>query len=300
MSWTDILQTAVSGFALGATYSLVALGFVIVVAATKIMNFAQGGFVLLGAYLTYFFGAVLGLGFVPGLLISVAVTGATAIAVEKFVMRRLTHRPGFTVLMATIGVLYIIEAVVAALWGVQAHNLGDPWGLQTVRIGTISVAVADMWALGIGVVLIAICFVYLQFSRGGLSMRASANDKEAAISVGISPRRVTYGVWFAAGALGAVAGTLMATGSSGVTLGLTSVVFATMPAIVLGGLDSPIGAIVGGFAIGLVQQFTSLVQPIYWPELGSRFATLTPFIVLLLVLLIRPKGLFGTRAVERF
>lgn len=300
MSWIDILQTGVSGFALGSTYALVALGFVIVFAATRIMNFAQGGFVLLGAYLTYHFGAVWGLGFFPGLLISVLISGTAAIAVEKLVMRRLTHRPGFTILMVTIGVLYVIEALVASIWGVQAKNLGDPWRLDTVQIGNVAIAIADIWTLAISVALIVGCFLYLTYTRGGLAMRASASDKEASLSVGISPRKVTYGVWFTAGALGAVAGTLLATGSSGVTLGLTSVVFATMPAIVLGGLDSPVGAIVGGFVIGLVQQFTALLQPIYWPELGSRFATLTPFIVLLLVLLIRPKGLFGTRAVERF
>jgi Branched-chain amino acid ABC-type transport system, permease components len=300
MSWTDILQTAVSGFALGATYSLVALGFVIVVAATRVMNFAQGGFVLLGAYLTYFFGAGLGLGFWVGLALSIIVTGLVSIAIEWLVMRRLAHRPGFTVLMVTIGVLYIIEALVAAVWGVRAHNLGDPWGLDTIRLGSVAISVADIWTLGISLALIVACFLYLTFTRGGLAMRASASDKEAAISVGINPRAVTYGVWFVAGALGAVAGTLLATGTAGVTLGLTSVVFATLPAIVLGGLDSPIGAIIGGFVIGLVQQFTALLQPIYWPELGSRFATLTPFLVLLIVLLVRPKGLFGTRAVERF
>ncbi|GAA4046406.1 branched-chain amino acid ABC transporter permease [Arthrobacter methylotrophus] len=300
MTWNDILQTAVSGFALGSTYALVALGFVIVFAATRIMNFSQGAFVLLGAYLTYQFGAVWNLGFFGGLLCSVGVCGLTAILTERFVMRRFAHRPTFSVLMVTIGVLYIFEAIVSSIWGVKSQNLGDPWRLDTITMGGVAISVSDIWTLAISVTLIIACFLFLTYTRGGLSMRASASDKEAAVSIGINPRRVTYGVWFVAGALGAVAGTLLATGSSGVTLGLTSVVFATMPAVVLGGLDSPVGAIVGGFAIGLVQQFTALVQPVLWPDLGSRFATVTPFIVLLLVLLIRPKGLFGTRAVERF
>lgn len=300
MTGTAIAQTLVSGLALGATYSLVALGFVIIFSSSRFMNFAQGGFVLVGAYLTYQFGAVAGLGFWPGFAISIIITAALAVLIQRVVLARFGQGNGGIGILVTVGVLYVIEALVSAIWGVQSRVLGDPWGIATVRLGDITIAVATLWILGISLLLIVATFLFLRFTKGGLAMRATANDPEAAIAVGLNPKLVTYGVWATAGAFGAIAGTLLATGSGGVQLTLTNVVFATMPAIVLGGLDSPIGAIVGGFTIGLVQQFTALLQPIYLPELGPQFPQVTPFIVLLIVLLVRPKGLFGSKLVERF
>lgn len=300
MTWVAVVQTLVSGLALGATYSLVALGFVIIFSASRIMNFAQGGFVIVGAYLTYQFGRVFGLGFWPGFLVSILITAVLAILVQRLVLRRFTHDQGGIAILVTVGVLYIIEALVSAIWGVQTFVLGDPWGIDVVKLGDVTIAVSTLWTIAICVVLIAATFLFLRFTKGGLAMRATANDAEAAIAVGLNPKAVTYGVWATAGAFGAIAGTLLATGSGGVNLTLTNVVFATMPAIVLGGLDSPIGAIVGGFVIGLVQQFTALLQPVLAPELGVQFPQVTPFIVLLIVLLVRPKGLFGTKLVERF
>ncbi|SDB96153.1 amino acid/amide ABC transporter membrane protein 1, HAAT family [Raineyella antarctica] len=300
MTAIDVAQTAVSGLALGSTYALVALGFVIVFAASRMMNFTQGGFVLVGAYLTYHLTARLGLPFLLSALVSIVLCAGLSVLLFRTVVRRFVGRDSFAMLMVTIGILYVIEALVGAVWGVNAQNMGDPWGVRTVRLGPVVMGLGDVWALGISLVLIAACFAYLRFSTGGLAMRASAADPEAAVSVGINPRRVTYGVWAVAGGLGAVAGTLMATGASGVTLGLTSIVFATLPAIVLGGMASPSGAIVGGFLIGLVQQFTALLQPAMLPELGIRFATVTPFLVLVIVLLLRPQGLFGQKAVARF
>lgn len=300
MTWIAVVQTLISGLALGATYSLVALGFVIIFSSSRIMNFAQGGFVLVGAYLTYQFGQGFGMGFVPGFLVSIILTAGIAVVVQRLILRRFGHDEGGIALLVTVGVLYIIEALVASIWGVQPRVLGDPWGIDTVKFNGVTVAVSTLWTIGICVVLIAGTFLFLRFTKGGLAMRSTANDPEAAIAVGLNPKLVTYGVWATAGAFGAIAGTLLATGSGGVQLGLTGVVFATMPAIVLGGLDSPIGAIVGGFAIGLVQQFTALLQPVLAPGLGVQFPSVTPFIILLVVLLFRPKGLFDSKAIERF
>lgn len=299
MSGVIFAQTLISGMALGAAYSLVALGFVIVFAATRTMNFAQGAFVLIGAYATYQFGSVMRLGFVPGLVISIVITALVAVIAQRLVMYRFAHKTGFSGILVTIGVLYILQSIVTTIWGVNAFNLGDPWGVRILQLGSVTIPVASVWRIIISVILIVGTFAFLRYTRGGLAMRATASDSEAAVSVGVRPRRVTYYAWAAAGALGAVAGTLLATGSGGVSLGLTNIVFAAMPAIVLGGLDSPIGAIVGGFVIGIVQQFSALV-PVHIPSLGSEFSTVTPFIVLLIVLLVRPHGIFGTRAVERF
>ncbi|MBB6407165.1 branched-chain amino acid ABC transporter permease [Arthrobacter sp. AZCC_0090] len=300
MTGYEVLQTFFSGLALGASYAILALGFVIVFAATKVLNFAQGAFVLIGAYLTFEFESQLSWPFPIAIVMSMLVSALIGILIERTVIRRFSHSQAFAAVMATVGLLFASQAVVAGFWGDSARNLGDPWGLETVRIFGAAIAVSGLWAIGLSSVLLGLVFGFLRFSRGGLSMRASVSDQEAAIAQGINPRRVAAVAWGLAGASGAVAGVLLATGSNGVNGTLAVAAFAALPAMVLGGLDSPIGALLGGLIIGMVQQFTSLLQPVYLSGLGSEFSSVIPYLVLIVVLLIRPQGLFGTRAVQRF
>jgi branched-chain amino acid transport system permease protein len=300
VSANEFLQTFVSGVSLGGTYAIVALGFVIVFSATGILNLAQGAFVIFGAYLTYQLGSAWGLPFALAVIGSMLVTALLAVALEGAVMRKLTIKQEFAAVMVTAGVLFCSEALATAIWGVQPKNLGDPWGLDTVDLLGAAVALSDIWTLIISAALLSATFAFLNFTRGGLAMRACVVDREAAVAQGISPRRVSAAAWAVAGAAGAVAGAMLATGSAGVNSTLTLAAFAALPAMILGGIDSPVGAIVGGLIIGLVQQFTALLQPEYAEFLGSRFAALTPYIVLTIILLVRPQGLFGTRSVQRF
>jgi branched-chain amino acid transport system permease protein len=300
VSANEFVQTVVAGMSLGGTYAIVALGFVIVFSATGILNFAQGGFVIFGAYLTYQLGADWGLPFALAVIVAMTLCGALAVGLEHTVMRRLTLREEFAAVMLTAGLLFVAEALSMAIWGIQPLNLGDPWGLRTVDVLGAAVAVADLWTVAISTVLLLAAFAFLRFTRGGLSMRACVADREAAVAQGIDPRRVTAIAWAVAGGAGAVAGAMLATGTAGVNPTLALASFAALPAMVLGGLDSPLGAIAGGLIVGLVQQFASLLQPQYLDFLGVRFASVSPYLVLLVVLLVRPSGLFGTRAVERF
>jgi branched-chain amino acid transport system permease protein len=297
---TDVLQTLVSGVAVGGAYAIVALGFVIVFSATGILNLAQGAFVLVGAYLTLQLGARWGLPFGVALLGSMVLCAVLAVLVERLLLRRLSPRDHGAAVLLTIGVLFVTEAVVESIWGVEAQRLGDPWGLDTVTVLDVAVAESDLWTCLICGVLIVATFLGLQRTRAGLAVRATASDQEAAIAQGIDPRMVMTMTFAAAGAVAAAAGTLLSTGSIGVSSALAATAFSALPAMVLGGTTSPGGAVVGGLLMGLVQQFTALLVPDVAPGLGARFAGVTPYLVLLLVLLIRPQGLFGRRAVARF
>lgn len=297
---TDVLQTLVSGVAVGGAYAIVALGFVIVFSATGILNLAQGAFVLVGAYLTLQLGARWGLPFGVALLGSMVLCAVLAVLVERLLLRRLSPRDHGAAVLLTIGVLFVSEAVVESIWGVEAQRLGDPWGLDTVTVLGVAVAESDLWTCLICGVLIVATFLGLQRTRAGLAVRATASDQEAAIAQGIDPRMVMTMTFAAAGAVAAAAGTLLSTGSIGVSSALAATAFSALPAMVLGGTTSPGGAVVGGLLMGLVQQFTALLVPDVAPGLGARFAGVTPYLVLLLVLLIRPQGLFGRRAVARF
>jgi branched-chain amino acid transport system permease protein len=297
---TDVLQTLVSGVAVGGAYAIVALGFVIVFSATGILNLAQGAFVLVGAYLTLQLGARWGLPFGVALLGSMVLCAVLAVLVERLLLRRLSPRDHGAAVLLTIGVLFVSEAVVESIWGVEAQRLGDPWGLDTVTVLDVAVAESDLWTCLICGVLIVATFLGLQRTRAGLAVRATASDQEAAIAQGIDPRMVMTMTFAAAGAVAAAAGTLLSTGSIGVSSALAATAFSALPAMVLGGTTSPGGAVVGGLLMGLVQQFTALLVPDVAPGLGARFAGVTPYLVLLLVLLIRPQGLFGRRAVARF
>lgn len=300
MSAQDVLQTLVSGVALGGKYALVALGFVVIFKATDVVNFAHAAIALVGAYLTYQVGTLWGLGFTVGLALSITVCTLISIAFERTLIRPLTFRGPAAVVLVTIIVAFAIETGASAIWGGEPMPLGDPWGLETFTIAGTVIAVKDVWAIAVAAALVAGTFAMFRFTATGLGMRATAADREAAQANGIDVRRVNTVVWGLAGALAAVGGVMLATGSVGLHPGLMLTAFAAFPAMMLGGIDSPGGAVVGGVIIGLVQQFAALLQPVYAPFLGIGFDQIAPYLVLVAVLLVRPSGLFGSREVVKF
>lgn len=293
------IETIFSGLAVGSKYALVALGFVIVFKATGVINFAQGSFVLLGGYFCWNLTVTWGWPWYVSILGSMVGAALVALALELLLLRRMMGEQPFTVIMVTIGVLFVIDNVVTAVWGAEGRDLPDPWALSTWRFGKVDILKADVWTIILsGAVLIAF-FLFFKLSSLGLAMRASALDQEAAIAQGIDPRRVYQVSWATAGAVGALAGIMLAsgTGSLSPTLGLTALV--AFPAMILGGLESPGGAVVGGIIIGLVQQLTALLAPEYLKWIGGGFENVTPYLVMILILLVRPTGLFGQKEVRR-
>ena len=296
---TEFLQLCFNGTALGARYALVALGFVIIYRATGVINFAQGGLLALGAYLAYALGDTAALPFILAVVGAVLASGLVAAGAERLVLRRMVGQPVFAVVMVTIGLLFILEQVITSIWGFRSLNLGDPWGVQTVGVGDVVLATKDLWTIGIAAAVLAAFFAFFRFSKLGVAMRATAFDQEAALAQGISARRVFAVSWGISGMLACLAGVTLAAGPAALSPGIGAIALVAFPAMIVGGLDSPIGAVLGGLIIGLTQALTSGYQDDIAPWAGSNLSAVMPYLVMVVILLIRPYGLFGTKEVRR-
>lgn len=296
---TDFLQYVFAGSALGARYALVALGFVVIFRATGVINFAQGGLVAVGAYLTYQLAEESGLPFALAVVLAVVLCGLLGAVIERLVLARTVGQPAFAVIMITIGLLFVLEQIIPTIWGYGAHNLGDPWGIETVDAAGLTLAVRDLWTLVLAAVALAGFFVFFRQSRYGLAMRAVAIDQEAALAQGISVRKVVAVSWAISGMVAALAGVTLATGAAAVTPTISFIALAAFPAMILGGLDSPGGAVIGGLLIGITQTLTAGYQPDHAAWLGDNFHVVMPYVVMILILMVRPYGLFGTKEVDR-
>jgi branched-chain amino acid transport system permease protein len=296
---TEFLQLCFAGLALGARYALVALGFVIIFRATGVINFAQGGLVALGAYLTYAFANQSGLPFVVAAVLAVAASAVVGAIAERLVLRRMVGQPVFAVIMITIGLLFIIEQACTAIWGFDSLNLDDPWGVKTVHAGDVVLSVRDLWTIGLAAAVLAAFFLFFRLSKMGVAMRATAFDQEAALAQGISVRRVFAVSWAIAAGLAAIAGLTLASGPAALSPGIGGIALVAFPAMIVGGLDSPAGAVLGGVIIGLTQSLTAGYQDDILPWAGDNLSSVMPYAVMILILLVRPYGLFGTPEVRR-
>ncbi len=295
----DFLQLCFAGLALGSRYALVALGFVVIHRATGVINFAQGSILALGAYFTFNAHVTWGLPFFYAALIAIAASALVGVLVERFLLRRMTGQPVFSIIMITIGLLFTLDQVITMVWGQNAQNLEDPWGIDTVSVGEIVMAVVDLWAIGLAMLVVGGFFVFFRYSGMGLAMRAVAIDEEAAMARGISVRRVVATAWAISGAVAAIAGITLTSGPAALRPSVGLIALAAFPAMILGGLDSPLGAVIGGVIIGLTQMLTAGYQPQHAAWLGNDFQSVTPYVVMILILMVRPYGLFGTEEVER-
>jgi branched-chain amino acid transport system permease protein len=295
----DMLQTGFSGIALGCKYALIALGFSVIFKATGVINFAQGGFVLVGAYFTYNATQTWGQSFYLSLALAMAGGALLGVLVEMLVLRRLVNESPVTVIMVTIGILFVLDNITTAIWGPDNRNLGDPWGIRTRELAGVTVADRDLWTIAFTALVLAAFFVFFRYTPLGLAMRATAIDPEAAMAQGIPARLVHRVSWGIAGAVAALAGAALASGAGQLSPTTGALALAAFPAIILGGLDSPLGAVVGGLIIGVVQQMTALFAPEHFSWVGNSFELVSPYLVMILILLIRPYGLFGTREVRR-
>jgi branched-chain amino acid transport system permease protein len=293
---TAFLQLLFQGFALGCIYALVALGFTVVYRASKVINFAQGSLLLVGAYLVSVLATGLNLPFALAVLGAIALLAAGGAVFQMMVLRRMLGQPVFVLVMITIGLSIVIDSSIPAIFGGNARILGDPWGSSAVSVGGVTFNWVRIWTVVCTGLILALYFAFDRFSRYGLAMRATAADEEAAMAVGVPVRRVYALTWAIAGGVAAVGGMFLAGFPSSVNPELGGVALRAFPAIILGGLDSPPGAVAGGITIGIVEVMASGYAPGF---LGSDFSAVAPYVVMILVLLSRPYGLFGTRPVER-
>jgi branched-chain amino acid transport system permease protein len=298
MDWYEFLfaiEVAVGGLLSGVMYALVAIGFVLIYKTSGVLNFAQGAMVLFAA-LTFVSLTEMGLPFIAALAITLAAMTLLGITVERTVLRPLANRSPMTLFMATLGLSYILEGLAQLLWGTQVHRLdlgisNDPFEVWGIFISTF-----DLVAAGIAGVMVAVLTSFFRFTRTGLAFRAVADDQFAALAVGLRLDRIWIAVWTAAGVVALVAGLLWGA-RLGVQFSLSLVVLKALPVLVLGGFDSVLGAIVAGLLIGMTEK---LAEVYLGPFVGGGIEGWFAYAVALVVLLVRPSGLFGQKLVERF
>jgi branched-chain amino acid transport system permease protein len=292
----DLLLTLVRGLAFGSLYAMLAMSFVIIYKASKVISFAQPALMLAGAVLvSYLAGPV---GFYLAVPLAALGIAAFALGLERATIRPMIGRPVFVVAIITLGLDIAIRVIVNVAIGPNVRNVGDPWGLSTVDVLGLAVQQRYIAMVLVLVVVSAVLYAFFRYSRYGLAMRAASLDQEVALVQGVSVGGVMALSWAMAGGLAAVAGAFIGTGG-GVDQSTWVIALKALPAIIIGGLDSIAGAVVGGLAVGIVEALVATYQNDVAPWLGPNFSLVSPYVLLLLVLLVRPYGIFGTREVER-
>jgi branched-chain amino acid transport system permease protein len=293
----QFIELLINGISLGFVYALVALGFVVIFKSSHVVNFAHGSIVLFGAFIIAKLAKNMPFG--VAVILGVVLSGIVAALVYYAVLRFVKGRAADTVTIATIGVDIIMATELGRQIGQDVLNIGDPWKAQVVHFGDFTVPEARVAAAVVALILLGIFVAAFKYSAWGIAMRAAAEDSEAAALMGIRLRRVAAGAWFVAGALAAVGAIFLSTfPTPGVdrTSGLAAL--SAFPAAILGGLDSILGAIVGGLIIGVVVAMSAGYQDEI-AFLGRGLGQVAPYIVMVLVLLVRPSGLFGTKELTR-
>jgi branched-chain amino acid transport system permease protein len=294
-----LLPSIVRGLGIGSTYALLAVGFVVIYRATEVVNFAQPALMILGAYFTSWFVIGIGLPFPVGVVAAMIVMAAIGALTERVAMRPLVGQPVFSAAMVTVGVFIILTMVANRLIGPDILTVGDPWGLQRVEIGGVRFFQVDFAKIVISLAAISAVGVTLKRSRIGLAMRATSLDQETALAQGVDVGRMFSLAWALSAGLAALAGMLIGTGAGGVEATTALVALKALPVIILGGIDSIQGSVIAGLFIGVAESLTRTYQPEYAPWLGSSFDVVVPYLILIVSLMVRPYGLFGTPEVQR-
>ena len=294
---TQFLSLLLNGLSLGAIYALIALGFVIIFKASEVVSFTQGSLILLGAYTIARLAKPWG--FWLAALAGIVVTALAALIIERLIINRLRGAPVISLAIVTIGVDIILLTELIRRIGSDILNVPHPWGGRSFRIGDVGISQNRLIAIIVAGVLIAVFFAAFKYSSWGVAMRASAEDGETAALMGIRLGRVSALAWVVAGALAAVAALfLVGAPTPGVSASVYSASLRAFPAAILGGLDSTGGALVGGLLIGITESLAAGYQD-QLLFLGRGFGDVVPYVVMIIVLLVRPSGLFGTKELTR-
>lgn len=282
----DFLQQLVSGLALGCVYGLIALGFVLIYKATEVVNFAQGELMMLGGFFAYTYTALLGFNYWIAFLLSVMSLGLVGMLIERLVVRPILGFPQFAIVMATIGLGFLLRSLAGMIWGTDDLRIDTPFSSGVVNIGGLVLAHDKLSVIIATVLLILVLWLFFNKTRLGTAMRATSENMLAAYYMGIPVKRVVSLIWAISAMVACCAGILLApmtliNSNVGLALGLKA-----FPAAVLGGFGSIPGALVGGLVIGVIEVLAGFYLPLGWKDVA-------PYVVLLLVLLLKPEGLFG-------
>lgn len=288
---STFLNLLAYGLADGTLLALAALGFVLIYKATGVINFAQGEFLLIGAYMVYTAFVVFNLPLVAAVAFGVVVATVLGVVVERFILRPMVGESAISIIMVTIGLSSLLNALVQMFYGTSPQPQPPLLPTSSVSLFGASVPVNRLWVIAIAAVVLTAFTLFFRRSRHGIAMRAVADDQQAAMTMGISVRRIFALAWVLAGISALIAGVLVGE-IAAVDQNIAAFGLFVFPVVILGGLDSIPGTIVGGLIIGLLKQFTA-------GYLDPGLANVIPYIALVLILLVRPYGLFGETRIER-
>jgi len=285
------LEYSIVGIASGGVYALIALGIVVIFKSSRTFNFAMGEMMMLSAYFFYTAAVTFSFGILGGFVAALAASVAVALVIERLALRPMMGRPFIAIVMVTFGVGSVIRGVVGMIWGPNDLQIPAILARSPVMLGDIFIPGKTARASAIAICIVVALILYLRYSRAGVALRAAAADTITAASMGIDVRRVVAFTWVIAAITGCISGVLMANVNT-LTPHLGLVALNVLSVIILGGMNSIGGVLVAGVIIGWLEAVTGLV-------LGTEFREITPYILALLVLLVRPTGLFGTPGIER-
>jgi branched-chain amino acid transport system permease protein len=293
---TFFLQLSITGIALGMVYALVAIGFVIILKCSEAFNIAQGHFVMIGGYVGYTFLVVFGLPVWISLLCSIGVAILLGVLIERLTLRPLIGQPELAIVMMTIALTSVLEGLATLIWGGEYKTYHGVLPTFTLKIGQISVPPESLIGFIVSIIAVALLMILFRYTKIGLAMRGTAEDLQVVQSLGIRATTVYSVSWIIACVVGVIGGILLG-GVSGVMIPLAEVGIKSFAVVLLGGVNSIGGAIFAGIILGMLENIAAgYIDPIL-P--GGGVSQVFPFMVMIIVLIFRPYGLFGMARIER-
>ncbi|MBP2673223.1 MAG: putative transporter permease [Deltaproteobacteria bacterium] len=297
MTLQYLLQLVISGLVVGSIYSAVALGFVIIYKSTRVVNFAQGEFLMVGAYVCYAFLVQMHVPFWGALLLTILFSMVLAMTIERLILRPMIGEPIISIIMVTIGLSLVLRSVVAVAWGTDILVYNPKlFPQEMVTLLGVPVSLEFIWCFALSVFLLVVFSVFFKYSKAGVAMRATAFNQQVAQSMGISVKSIFALSWVISAVVSGVGGVLIGN-INGINNSLYHFGLKVFPATILGGLDSILGAALGGVIIGVLENLSDGLFKTYLDLSGVK--EVAPYVILVVILMIKPYGLFGTKEIER-
>ena len=293
---TSFLQSILVGIMIGSIYSVIAAGIVIVYKSTRVFNFAQGEFLLLGAYVCWMFLVSFELNMWLAFLLTLVCAVTFGLVLERFCFRFMIGEPVFALIMVTLGLSIMLRGVIVMGWGGYFQAFPSTlFPSKTLSFGDLVLSYPYLWAFIVALIVVIFLVVFIKYTKAGLRMRASAENQYVAQSLGVNVAGVGAMAWALCGVLAVIGGFFLGN-ITGISLNLSAFGLKALPVVLLGGLESLPGAVVAGLIVGILE---SLAAAYIDPIIGGGFSETFPFVILVIVLLFRPQGLFGQRTIER-
>jgi branched-chain amino acid transport system permease protein len=290
-----ILQSLVSGIVIGSIYALVALGFVLIYKSTAVINFAQGELLLFGAFLCLTLVTTLKIPFWIAFFATLIAAALLGLLLERLFLRPMIGEPVISIIMLTIGLASVLKSIIHIIWGSETKVYPEVFPTTPIQLGPVSVSQVYIYSVVFAIICLILFNLFFRYSSAGIAMRAVANDQQAAQSMGISIKKI-FGIAWAIASIVASIGGILIGNINGVNSSLSAFGLKVFPAVILGGLDSIPGAILGGLIIGILEAISGIyLDPLF--EGGTK--EVVPFIILVIILMIKPYGLFGTEEIEK-